>query len=266
MLQHQNENQWALLNADDPESQKLIEHHDGEIFPFSTEEQLSHGVFVKAHQIIIKHAELEEVVMTVDEFPLKGKHNLSNALATIGACYLAFHQAGKSAEEMKILIQQMATVLRSVEAVPQRLELVDTVDGVEYYNDSASTVPESTLAAVEALKKEGHKLILIAGGRSKGSDYLPFLDELELKVDAVAWLSSPLFEELGEQVNNVDQSECFDSLQQAVRWAAEQAQEGDVVLFSPAAEYFSWFRDKMPDYKQFRHIVSRSDISEKTSL
>jgi UDP-N-acetylmuramoylalanine--D-glutamate ligase len=241
MLQYQTEDQWSVLNQDDTESRKLMEIDGGETMPFSTEEELSRGVFEHFGNIIIKHADKEEVVMPVSDFPLKGKHNLSNALAAVAACYLA-----------DVPVEQIAQSLRSVEAIPQRMELIDTQNGIEYYNDSASTVPESTIAAIESLKTEDNQLFLIAGGRSKGSDYQPLADSIQEHVTQTFLLKSPLDEEL----KLADAVSC-ETLQEAVEQAAAQAKDGDVILFSPAAEYFVYFKDKMPDYKQFRHIVSK---------
>jgi UDP-N-acetylmuramoylalanine--D-glutamate ligase len=242
MLQYQTEDQWSVLNQDDPESKKLMEIDGGETMPFSTEEELSRGVFEHFGNIVIKHAEGEEVVMPVSEFPLKGKHNLSNALATVAACHLA-----------GVPVEEIAQTLRSVDPIPQRMELVKSKNekGIKFYNDSASTVPESTIAAIESLKTESNQLFLITGGRSKGSDYQLLSESIQNSVTNTYLLKSPLDEEL----KNVQFVSC-ESLKEAVDLAAEQAQTGDVVLFSPAAEYFVYFKDKMSDYKQFRHIVA----------
>lgn len=239
LLQYQKENQWSVLNLDDKECKKLIEIDGGETMPFSTDEDLSRGVFEQFGNIVIKHAEGEEVVMPVSEFPLKGKHNLSNALAAVAACHLA-----------GVAVEEIAQTLRSVEAIPQRMELVDTVKGVEYYNDSASTVPESTIAALESLKTDTNRVFLIAGGRSKGSDYTELSQSILETVEQFFLIKSPLEEDL----ESIDSTPC-ENLQEALQKASEQAQEEDVVLFSPAAEYFVYFKDKISDYKQFRHIV-----------
>lgn len=248
LLQHQTEDQWSVLNWDDPESRKLIEIDGGETFPFSTKEQLSRGVFVHFGKIIVKHADEKQEVMPVADFPLKGEHNLSNALATIAACYLA-----------DVPLAEIAQTLRSLEPIPQRMEFVQKVQQVEYYNDTASTVPESTIAAIKALKKEDGKLILIAGGSSKGSEYQQLAETIDEHVATVLFLKSPVAEELSSFVNKAEQFS-YELLQEAVQKAQEISTPNDVVLFSPAAEYFVYFKDKMPGYKNFRHMVS--NVSE----
>ncbi|MDP2691031.1 MAG: UDP-N-acetylmuramoyl-L-alanine--D-glutamate ligase [bacterium] len=239
LIQYQTKNQWSVLNQDDPESSKLIERDEGETMPFSTEEQLPKGVFLHFGNIVVKHATGEEVVMADEDFPLKGKHNLSNALAAVATCYLA-----------DVPLEEIAQTLRSVDPIPQRMELVETVNGVEYYNDSASTVPESTIAAIETLKKPENKLILILGGKSKGSDYAELDRVISDHVDLAFMLKSPLSENMkSDRIREVA------DLKEAVEKAKTLTQPGDVVLFSPAAEYFSYFKDKMPGYKNFRHMV-----------
>lgn len=245
LLKYQTLEQWSVLNMDDPESKRLIERDGGETMPFSVQEVLPKGVFVQFGNMVIKHADKEEIVMPVSEFTLKGKHNLSNALAAVAATYLA-----------GVDIETIAQTLRSVEPIPQRMELVKTVNGVEYYNDSASTVPESTIAAIETLAESSKQLILIMGGNSKGSYYQPLADEILKQVNMLILLKSPVSDEIESLLKGYDGKITYcETLQEAVQAAHQNAQTGDSVLFSPAGEYFVYFKDKMPGYKNFRHMV-----------
>jgi UDP-N-acetylmuramoylalanine--D-glutamate ligase len=241
LIKYQKPNQWSVLNQDDPESRQLIATDEGETLLFSTEEPLPRGVFVEFDHIVIKHGAETIPVMAVKDFPLLGKHNLSNALAAVAATYLA-----------GVNVELIAQTLRSLDPVPQRMELVKTVAGVEYYNDSASTAPESTIAAIETLKKPGQKLFLILGGKSKGLNYEKLATTIANNVTATFFLKSPLVEDL----KSMEKIAC-ETLQEAVQLAHERAKAGDRVLFSPASEYFVYFKDKMPGYKNFRDIVER---------
>lgn len=247
ILKYQREDQWSVLNMDDPESRKLIEIDGGETMPFSLSEPLAKGVFVEFENITIKHADGKEVVMAVQDFPLLGKHNLSNALAAVAATYLA-----------DVPLDVIAQALRSMDPIPQRMELVKVIGGVEYYNDTASTAPESTIAAIDTLKQRGKKLVLILGGKSKGLDYWRLAEHINKDVDAVIFLKSPLSDEiqslLGESTVKVI---VCDTLQAALQRAHEIGSPEDRVLLSPAGEYFVYFKDKMPGYKNFRDMVER---------
>ena len=244
ILKYQTAKQWSVLNQDDPESRKLIEIDSGETLPFSTEEFLPRGVFLKSENIILKHADREEVLMPASDLPLKGAHNLQNAMAAVAACYLA-----------DIDLELIAQTLRSMAPIPQRMELVGTVDGIEYYNDTASTAPESTMAAINTLKNQNNKLTLILGGKSKGLDYGALIKIIAEKVDKIIFLESPLAEELKRGLKNHYDTSTYDNLKEAVEYARKISKPGDLVLLSPAGEYFVYFKDKMPDHKKFRHIV-----------
>lgn len=246
LLKYQREDQWSVLNMDDQESRKLIEIDGGETMPFSITEQLAKGVFVEFENIVIKHAEREEAVMPVQDFPLLGKHNLSNALAAVAATYLA-----------DVPTDVIAQSLRSVDPIPQRMELVKVVEGVAYYNDTASTAPESTIAAIDTLKQPGKKLVLILGGKSKGLDYWRLVEHIKKDVDVVIFLESPLAEELAAMGSQKMEVSTCATLQEAVQIAQKKTEAGDRVLLSPAGEYFVYFKDKMPGYKNFRDIVER---------
>jgi UDP-N-acetylmuramoylalanine--D-glutamate ligase len=245
LLKYQQLDQWSVLNADDPESKKIMERDGGETMPFSIQEILPKGVFVHFGNIVVKHADKEEIVMPVADFPLKGKHNLSNALAAVAAAHLA-----------GVDLETIAQTLRGMEPIPQRMELVKTVAGVEYYNDSASTVPESTIAAIETLDEASERLVLIMGGNSKGSDYKKLADQITKSVNTLILLKSPISDEITDYLTSFTGTLFVcETLQEALQKSSKEAQEKATVLFSPAGEYFVYFKDKMPGYKNFRHMV-----------
>lgn len=246
ILKYQKKNQWSVLNQDDPESRKLIEIDSGETLVYSTEEILPRGVFVEFGNIVIKHGKDLETVMPFSDLPLMGKHNLSNALAATAATYLA-----------GVPIEMITQTLRSLEPIPQRMEPVATINGVTFYNDTAATVPQATIAAINALAKPDHALHLIMGGRSKGMEYEELANTIKTNVATLVLLNSPLAEEMklllsGSPANLIE----VDTLQQALQAAKKEAREGDFILLSPAGEYFVYFKDKMPGYKNFRGMVT----------
>lgn len=246
LLKYQKKDQWSVLNGDDPESKKLIEHDDGETFPFSIREILPKGVFVEFGEIRLKHGEKIETLMRVEDFPLLGEHNLANALAATAASYLA-----------KVPLETIARTLRSITPVPQRMELIGSINGVNYYNDTASTAPESTIAALKTLSQPGKKLILMLGGKNKGLDYQELVDYITEKVHHLILLQSPLADEIRQLIGGSVPSSTVETLEKALEEAKEKSTAGDMVILSPAGEYFSYFQNRMPDYKQIRSIISR---------
>ena len=84
--------------------------------------------------------------------------------------------------------------------------------------------------------------------------YDELAEALKKRSQSIILLKSPVADELSGLLDG--QVVVVDTLQEAVEAASSKSQAGDRVLFSPAAEYFTYFKDKMPGYKQFRHIVS----------
>lgn len=245
ILKYQKKNQWSVLNQDDPESRNLIEIDGGETFPFAAREALPKGVFVEFGKIVIKHGDMKEEVLAVSDIPLKGTHNLSNVLAAVGACYLAH-----------VPLEVIAETIRSIDSIPQREELVAIKDGVEYYNDTASTAPHATIAAIETLKNAHHRLILIMGGRSKGLEYDALAKKIITDVNELILLKSPLSEEMQKLLGSKKKSILCENLKTAVKLAHKTANRGDRVVLSPAGEFFVYFKKTMPDFKRFRFFVT----------
>ncbi|HEC21263.1 MAG TPA: UDP-N-acetylmuramoyl-L-alanine--D-glutamate ligase, partial [Candidatus Peregrinibacteria bacterium] len=185
MLKYQKKRDFAILNFDNPSSQKIIRKGKYNVFPFSTEEILERGAFVRGGVMVVKDAGKEYKICKTGELKIKGKHNISNALAAIATAYLA-----------EVKIEVIRDAIKKFRGLPQRLELVRKIKGVEFYNDTASTAPESTIAALDTLKSN---VILIAGGRNKGVEIEPLAKKLPDKVKDLILLESPL----GEEINRL---------------------------------------------------------------
>ncbi|MDZ7673660.1 MAG: UDP-N-acetylmuramoyl-L-alanine--D-glutamate ligase [Acidimicrobiales bacterium] len=162
----------------------------------------------------------------VDELPRALPHDLSNALAAAATAHAAGADDGA-----------VAAVLRRSRPLPHRVQLVATIDGVSWYDDSKATVPHATLAAVRGFEH----VVLIAGGRNKGLD----LGEL---ADGVAHVRAVVA--IGEASAEVEAAfdglvpvEIATSMEDAVAAAARRAVVGDAVLLSPACASFDWYAD-----------------------
>ncbi|WP_376696906.1 UDP-N-acetylmuramoyl-L-alanine--D-glutamate ligase [Wenzhouxiangella sp. EGI_FJ10305] len=179
--------------------------------------------------------------------PLIGQHNLDNAALALQAAILLGHEA-----------DELSDALASFQPLPHRLEPVATVDGVRYINDSISTSPWATLAALDALGDS--PVILIAGGQPRPADWQPVFDrvgqhglEALLTIpDNGAEIARCFRESVGDRVGTIEQ---FDGLEPAVTRARELAREGAVVLLSPGAPSFTRFRDFEQRGESFRALV-----------
>lgn len=245
LLQHQKHEDFAVLNYDDPVSAEHISEYNN-VFGFSLKKELEPGAFVRNQTIYLKPKNAPQIpVCKVDIWPLKGEHNLSNALAAFAACFLA-----------KIDFKELAAAVSSFEGVPQRQELVDIINGIEFYNDTSSTSPESLMVAIKAL---GPNLVLIAGGRNKGLDIQDLSQMLQQDVDKLIFLDSPFADELKASFPQtyLQKTRTAKTLKQAVNLAYEIAESQDKVVLSPGAEYFVYFKDKMSGYKNFRTFIAQ---------
>ncbi|MCB9597962.1 MAG: UDP-N-acetylmuramoyl-L-alanine--D-glutamate ligase [Sandaracinaceae bacterium] len=167
----------------------------------------------------------------LSELRLQGLHNQLNACAAV----LAARLAGASGEAI-------TETLREVGGLPHRAELVRTVDGVDWVDDSKATNVGAALAALEGLASPTRLAVLIAGGVDKGGSYVPLAQRFYEVGRAVVLMgeAAPLladaFAGLGLPIENAD------SMAEAVARARALARPGDVVLLAPACSSFDMFR------------------------
>ncbi|MEC7816521.1 MAG: UDP-N-acetylmuramoyl-L-alanine--D-glutamate ligase [Pseudomonadota bacterium] len=177
------------------------------------------------------------------ELSLMGRHNTSNVMAALALG----HAAG-------LPMTAMVETAKAFRGLPHRCELVRTLDGVDYINDSKGTNVGATVAAIESLVPEQGKLVLILGGEGKGADFSPLVEPVARRCRGVVLIGrdAPLLASvLGDRVPQV----MVESFQSAVSTARELAQAGDRVLLSPACASFDMFRDYNDRGDQFRALV-----------
>ncbi|MHB1420042.1 MAG: UDP-N-acetylmuramoyl-L-alanine--D-glutamate ligase [Bacillota bacterium] len=233
---------YTVLNFDDPITRGLAEKTNGQVIFFSRRHTLEQGVFLDSGQIRFKWRELDEVFCPADEVAIKGAHNLENAMASV-AC----------AAVMGIDSQQIRYTLRTFPGVAHRLEPVATIHGVEYVNDSKGTNPDATIKALESFDRP---LILIAGGKNKGSDFAPLAGVIRERVKCLILLG-----EAAPDINSAVKASGFQEVHlaktyaEAVETAARLATSGDVVLLSPACASWDMFANYEERGDTFKRLV-----------
>lgn len=176
-----------------------------------------------------------------DETTLKGLHNLINTMAAVSAVHLA-------GAKLKAIKEGLKTFRNA----PHRLELIASINGVEFVNDSKATNVDSV---VYALGSYNQPLIWIAGGIDKGNDYNLIKNEVQKKVRSLICLgkdNDKLKKFFTGIVKSVHETQSVSSL---VRLALQEAQPGDVVLLSPACASFDLFKNYEDRGEQFRKAV-----------
>jgi UDP-N-acetylmuramoylalanine--D-glutamate ligase len=171
-------------------------------------------------------------LMPIDALAIRGRHNAMNALAALAL-----------ARSIGCPMAPLLHALREYRGEPHRLELIATIGGVEYYDDSKGTNVGATVAAIEGLGAEGKRLAVILGGDGKGQDFAPLLAPLQRVARAVALIGrdAPRLAEIFRDAPFA--VERCGTIPQAVQACARRARAGDAVLLSPACASLDMFRN-----------------------
>ena len=248
IFENQQPEDFAVLNADDRTCVALALRTRAQIFWFSRTRDVKQGAFVHDGQVFFRDHSGEREVMLVSEIPLKGGHNVENVLAAV--CVGAL---------LRCEPDRIRKAVRDFKAVEHRLEHVATVRGVEYYNDSKATNVDATIKALESFPANIH---LILGGKDKGSDYTVLNDLIRQRVMRVYTIGAAGAKIEG-QIGGAAEIDHAETLETAVKHAAEAARPGDIILLAPACASFDQFRNYEHRGKVFKEIVNA--LSEKAN-
>lgn len=233
IFKFQNSCSKVILNADNEITRGFIAEAKGEVLTFSKNDKYANG-FINNGTIYLSG---EEVVSDKDVF-IKGEYNLENLLAA----FLAVKD--------EVDIQTMRKVAMSFKGVPHRNEFVRQVKGVKYYNNSMSSSPARTVAALSAFEKP---VILILGGYDKCLPFEPLLDGIDNIKIAI------LFGDTKYKINEVlkDKVKVYleNSLEDVVNRAYEISTDGDIVLLAPACASFDMFKNFEYRGNRFKELV-----------
>lgn len=175
---------------------------------------------------------------------LRGLHNAENAMAAFAAC-----------SALGIQPENANEALRGFAPPLHRCELIRTLDGVEYINDSKAT---NLHALDSALRSQSRPVVLIAGGKQKGLDYSEILPRVEDKAKGVV-VFGEIAEQLADALQPVSDSipvAIATSLEEAVQQAKHMAGYGDTILLSPGTSSFDMFSGYEDRGDCFRRIVN----------
>jgi UDP-N-acetylmuramoylalanine--D-glutamate ligase len=239
IFENQTEEDAAILNADDPALTPYAPARPRG-FWFSRKQHVTQGAQLHGDDIVFRHDGAEETILTRGEIPLVGAHNLENVLAAVVATRLAGATAPAVAEG-----------IRSFNGVEHRLEFVAEINGVRYFNDSKATNVDATLKALDAFP--GHILIIL-GGKDKGSDYAVLQKPLREKA-ILALLIGAGAEKIERQIQGSVTIERAGTLEHAVETASRKARRGDVVLLAPACASFDQFENFEHRGRIFKDLV-----------
>ncbi|HMD06222.1 MAG TPA: UDP-N-acetylmuramoyl-L-alanine--D-glutamate ligase [Candidatus Acidoferrum sp.] len=241
LFENQTGEDAAILNADDaattPHAPSLPR-----LYWFSRKQRVTQGAYVRGEEIIFRQSGAEEILLKLEDIPLAGSHNVENVLAAAAAARLA---GAPSAA--------IAKGVRSFAGVEHRLEFVSEIGGVRYYNDSKATNVDATLKALDAFPG---RILIILGGKDKGSDYTALQKPLREKA-ILALLIGAAAGKIERQISGSVALERAETLERAVETASHAAQRGDVVLLAPACASFDQFQNYEHRGRVFKDLVKQ---------
>lgn len=243
---HQGREGIAIFNRDNDLTREMSARAPGRTLLFSRREAVEDGVYVDGGTIVVSKGGERRRLFSAERILIPGQHNVENYLAAIAAV-----QGLVSDED----------ILHTAETFPgveHRIELVRTLHGVRYYNDSIASSPTRTIAGLRSFRQ---KVILIAGGYDKKIPFDVLGPEVQEHVKTLiltghtaekirqAVLSSPGYQEGHPEILMEEE------FKQAVLTAQSRAEEGDVVILSPACASFDHFKNFAQRGEVFKTIV-----------
>lgn len=245
---HQNPEDTVILNRDNSLTNGLVPKAKGKVMQFSRFERVERGYYLRSDNMICRvDGEMEEEIMNASEILIPGVHNIEN--------YMTAFCAVDGIVSKDVMLE----LARTFGGVAHRIELVRVKDGVRYYDSSIDSSPNRTMAALRSFPE---KVILVAGGKDKGiayDDLGPVLLE-HVKLMVLTGMTAGKIRAAAEQTPgyNGDNPVILDveDFDDAIRAAAAEAKDGDVVILSPASTSFDRFRNFEERGDRFKKVVN----------
>ena len=242
IAKNQDSNQPIVLNYEDPILREYAGKLTNRIIWFSSKQKVHPGVYLEGKNIIYADEKKETFVTTTEDTTLVGIHNVENIMAAIAISI-----------NMDVPVDIIRETIRKFKAVPHRIEYVETINDVIYYNDSKGTNTDASIKAIEAMSRP---TILIAGGYDKKVSFDDWAEAFGDKVKCLVLLG-----QTAEQIADTVKKHGFtniiftESLKEAVDECAKNAKPGDAVLLSPACASWGMFDNYEQRGDMFKEYV-----------
>ncbi|MDY0292002.1 MAG: UDP-N-acetylmuramoyl-L-alanine--D-glutamate ligase [Desulfuromonadaceae bacterium] len=215
----------VVLNQDDPQVLALAQGFPARRICFSSSQILAEGLSLESSSVLWRHS-AAEYRFDCNALQLRGVHNLENVMAALAACSVRGHTPAT-----------MWKAACEFTALPHRMELVRTLNGVRWYNDSKGT----NIGSVEkGLRSFDSPLTLIAGGKDKGGDYAILRPLLKEKQPQLILLGAAA-EKMAAAWGDICDITMATSMQDAVKYAHQKTHAPGSVLLSPGCSSFDMF-------------------------
>lgn len=235
---------WTVLNIDAPLVAGMAERVKGKVLSISQTRTVTDGAYFEDGTCYASLHGATVPVITTKDIHIPGAHNIENILSVIALTYA-----------LGVKVEDIYRAIAKFHGVEHRLERIRTLDGVTYYNDSKATNTDSTIKALESFTEP---LILIAGGKDKMTDLDEMMALVKTNVKELILIgeAAQRFAEAAVKAGVAHIHRC-ESMEEAVLLSARIAEEGDVVLLSPACASFDWYARFEDRGDHFRRLVER---------
>jgi len=245
VVQNMTSSDYFIFYADDKviREELLKRKIDAVQLSISLSDRVMNGAYLSENSILVNVSNhiVKYFNLDADKLPLSGKHNLINSMAAILCATMLGQDQNKFIAAMK-----------DFKNADHRLEDVATIKGIRFINDSKATNVDSVWYALDSMNAP---VIWIAGGIDKGNEY-GVLDQLvQNKVKALVCIgidNTKLHKAFDEKINKIVDT---NAITDAVEKAFEFANEGDVVLLSPACASFDLFKNYEDRGAKFKEAV-----------
>jgi len=247
IVKFQNKNDFAIINADFASSKNIGRLGEGTKVFFSRKSELSAGCFIKEGEMVVKDVLRSNLKSPISNLQLKGEHNLENICAALCAAVCA---GAKPAAIKK--------GIKNFKGLGHRLQLVAKKRGVEFYDDSFSTTPETAIAAILSFTQPE---VVILGGSSKNSNFAQLAETINSKENIKTLIL------IGEEASKIKNAiiktpgwenrilEGAKNMKEVFEQIKTVAREGDIVLLSPACASFGMFKNYKDRGEQFKKFA-----------
>ncbi|TGU74156.1 UDP-N-acetylmuramoyl-L-alanine--D-glutamate ligase [Geomonas terrae] len=227
IFENQGADDYAVLNIDDPLVAACAGKLKAKLFPMSRFHELEEGISYRDGFITFAHNG-KVLRFGTEGFRLKGVHNLDNIMAAMASTLLMCCD-GECAYQ----------TVKNFKGLPHRMEFVEEVNGVAYYEDSKGTNVGSVVKSLESFDSG---ITLIAGGKDKGGSYEPLAKLVSERVSHLVLIGEAK-ERMKEALGHLTDTRFAETLEEAVDMAHRLTEPGGVVLFSPACSSFDMFKN-----------------------
>jgi UDP-N-acetylmuramoylalanine--D-glutamate ligase len=246
IVKNQTSKDFVVINKDFTDSKNVGEASKGKKYYFSTQKPVKKGAYIDRN-FVISVTNGWTTIVDVSDIKILGEHNFQNVCAAVSVAGI-----------LSVQPEIVSKTIRAYRGLPHRLEFIKEINGVKFFDDSASTNPETAIAATRSFE---NPKVLILGGSSKNAEFSQLAKEIvgsNVKAIILMGEEADSIKDSVEKVGNFSGEiiEGLNSLRDIVEKAKTISEPGDVVLLSPACASFGLFENYGDRGNQFKEAIA----------